>query len=288
MKSQSYISVGIPIYNAENYLEDAIKSVLAQTYKYWELILINDGSNDKSLEIAKKFERIDSRIRVISDGFNKKLPSRLNQIIDESKYQYIARMDADDIIHPERLEIQIKFLENNPDYDLVSTGMVSIDNDSQVYGYRNVDQVYTDFKKLEKTYPIVHASVLAKKNWYVRNNYNTNYPRSEDYELWCRAIANKDLKIAVLPDLLYYYREEGSLSSSKIIKSYNDIFTTYCEYKKNFDLLYFSKIRLKVLIVKAMDNLGLLQNIASRRNKKDISENMKKEHQSIIDSLRFR
>jgi glycosyltransferase involved in cell wall biosynthesis len=288
MKSQSYISIGIPIYNAENYLEEAIKSVLAQTYKYWELILIDDGSNDKSLEIAKKFETIDSRIRVISDGLNKKLPNRLNQIIDESKYQYIARMDADDIIHPERLEIQIKFLENNPDYDLVSTGMVSIDNDSQVYGYRNVNQVYTDFKKLEKTYPIVHASVLAKKNWYIRNNYNINYPRSEDYELWCRAIANKDLKIAVLPDLLYYYREEGSLSSSKIIKSYNDSFTTYCEYKKNFDFIYFSKIRLKVLIVKVMDNLGLLQNIASRRNKKDISENMKKEHQSIIDSLRFR
>jgi len=288
MKIQSYISVGIPIYNAENYLEEAIKSVLAQTYKYWELILIDDGSNDKSLEIAKKFERIDNRIRVISDGFNKKLPSRLNQIIDESKYQYIARMDADDIIHPERLEIQIKFLENNPDYDLVSTGMVSIDNDSQVYGYRNVNQVYTDFKKLEKTYPIVHASVLAKKNWYIRNNYNTNYPRSEDYELWCRAIAKKDLKIAVLPDLLYYYREEGSLSSSKIIKSYNDSFTTYCEYKKNFDFIYFSKVRLKVLIVKVMDNLGLLQNIASRRNKKEISENIKKEHQSIIDSLRFR
>jgi len=274
MKIQSYISVGIPIYNAENYLEEAIKSVLAQTYKYWELILIDDGSNDKSLEIAKKFERIDNRIRVISDGFNKKLPSRLNQIIDESKYQYIARMDADDIIHPERLEIQIKFLENNPDYDLVSTGMVSIDNDSQVYGYRNVNQVYTDFKKLEKTYPIVHASVLAKKNWYIRNNYNTNYPRSEDYELWCRAIAKKDLKIAVLPDLLYYYREEGSLSSSKIIKSYNDSFTTYCEYKKNFDFIYFSKVRLKVLIVKVMDNLGLLQNIASRRNKKEISENI--------------
>ncbi|WP_201555089.1 glycosyltransferase family 2 protein [Psychrobacter sp. 72-O-c] len=287
MKSQSYISIGIPIYNAENYLEDAINSVLTQTHKYWELILIDDGSNDKSLEIAKKFERIDNRIRVISDGFNKKLPSRLNQIIDESKYQYIARMDADDIIHPERLEIQIKFLENNPNYDLVSTGVITIDNDNQVYGYRNVDQVYTDFEKVEKAYPIVHPAILAKKNWYSRNNYDVNYTRSEDYELWCRAISNKDLKIAVLPDLLYYYREKGNLSSSNIIKTYKDTFTTYCEYKQSFDLLYFSKVRLKIFIVKTVDYLGLLQNMASRRNKKDISDNVKKEHQNIINKLKY-
>ena len=126
------ISIGIPFYNAEKYLEDAIFSVLAQTYEFWELILIDDGSSDNSLVIANMYAKKDSRIRVISDGMNKKLPYRLNQLIQESTGDFIARMDADDIMHPERLEKQLRFLETNKRYDLVSTGLVSIDNDNIV------------------------------------------------------------------------------------------------------------------------------------------------------------
>ena len=111
MNNQTYISIGIPIYNAEAYLEDAIKSILAQTHELWELILIDDGSTDASLTIAKRFAESDHRIKVISDGINKKLPARLNQLIEEANYDYIARMDADDLIHPDRLAIQLSFLE---------------------------------------------------------------------------------------------------------------------------------------------------------------------------------
>ena len=113
------ISIGIPFYNAEAYLEDAIKSVLAQTFQEWELILVDDGSSDGSLDIAKKYEQLDSRIRVISDGLNKKLPTRLNEIIKEAKFNLIARMDADDLMDIERLEKQYAFLSANPEYDLL-------------------------------------------------------------------------------------------------------------------------------------------------------------------------
>ena len=117
------ITVGIPIYNAEEYLDNAIKSVLAQSYPHWELILVNDGSTDGSVDIAKKYLGIDSRIRLIDDGLNKKLPARLNQIIKEAKYEYIARMDADDLMAVDRLQKQIELLVNNPTIDLVTTGM---------------------------------------------------------------------------------------------------------------------------------------------------------------------
>lgn len=139
------VSVGIPIYNASLYLDDAIKSIMAQTYKKWELILINDGSLDSSLDIAKYYESLDSRIRVISDGENKKLPFRLNQLIYESKGEYIARMDADDVMHPQRLEKQLSFLEENRNYDLVSSGLISIDSQNKVKGFRCVNQLYDDF-----------------------------------------------------------------------------------------------------------------------------------------------
>ncbi|MEK5752755.1 glycosyltransferase family 2 protein, partial [Acinetobacter variabilis] len=75
-----YISIGIPFFNAEKYLEDAIKSVLAQTFQNWELILVDDGSIDRSLEIARSFN--DPRIRIIADGHNRRLAYRLNQIIN--------------------------------------------------------------------------------------------------------------------------------------------------------------------------------------------------------------
>ena len=284
MKNQTYISIGIPIYNAEAYLEDAIKSILAQTYGLWELILIDDGSTDGSLAIARRFEKMDNRIKVISDGKNKKLPTRLNQLIDESQYDYIARMDADDLIHPDRLAIQMTFLEHNIECDLVSTGVVSIDNHNKVYGCRHVAGIYTEFEERAAAYPIVHASVLAKKSWYERNRYDENYPRSEDYDLWCRAIANRDLKLAVLPDLLYYYREEGNLSLAKIIRSYKDSFKTYSEYTGS-NTLGSLKLTAKIATVRLLDSMGLLQRIANKRNKLMISNELKKYHQSIVDSI---
>ena len=284
MKNQTYISIGIPIYNAEAYLEDAIKSILAQTYELWELILIDDGSTDGSLAIARRFEKMDNRIKVISDGKNKKLPTRLNQLIDESQYDYIARMDADDLIHPDRLAIQMTFLEHNIECDLVSTGVVSIDNHNKVYGCRHVAGIYTEFEEIGAAYPIVHASVLAKKSWYKRNRYDENYPRSEDYDLWCRAIANRDLKLAVLPDLLYYYREEGNLSLAKIIRSYKDSFKTYSEYTGS-NTLGSLKLTAKIATVRLLDSMGLLQRIANKRNKLMISNELKKYHQSVVDSI---
>src|SRR5699024_9933597 len=129
-------SIGIPFYNAESYLEDAICSVLAQTYSYWELILVDDGSTDRSLEIAKQYAATDERIRVISDGKNKRLAARLNQIIIESKYEYIARMDADDLMSNDRLKLQLQVLEKNKKIDFVTTGCLTIGKDNELTGVR--------------------------------------------------------------------------------------------------------------------------------------------------------
>ena len=99
------VTIGIPFYNASQFLEYAIKSVINQTYTNWELILVDDGSTDDSLSIARSFN--DQRIKILSDGVNKGLVSRLNEIILNSRGSYIARMDADDIMHFERIEKQI-------------------------------------------------------------------------------------------------------------------------------------------------------------------------------------
>lgn len=283
--SQPYISIGIPIYNAEEFLELAIQSVINQTHQNWELILIDDGSTDGSLQIAKSFVAKDNRIRVISDGKNKKLPFRLNQIINESKYEYIARMDADDIIHPKRLETQLKSLINNPEVDLVSTGLVSINDNNVVYGYRNQKYQIIHYSKVQLSYPIAHATVLARKEWYLRNKYDTTYPRSEDYELWCRASKNADLKVLIIPDLLYYYREEGLLSADKIINSYNDALKAYTVHHGKFSVEKYTKLMLKKSVIKVLEKVGLLQNLARLRNKQELSQEVLEKHQLNINNI---
>lgn len=279
------ISIGIPFFNAECYLEGAIKSIIQQSLKDWELILVDDGSTDNSLDIARSFAQKDTRIRVISDGFNKKLPYRLNQIIKESKGEYIARMDADDLIHPDRLKIQLEFLENNKNFDLVSTGIISINDKNQIKGIRKVDEVYSEFSEIKRHYPIVHASILARKTWYSRNNYNTKMPRSQDYELWCRAISKNDLKLAVLPEALYYYREEGLVTAEKLKRSYKDGLNVYKKYCKRPKLKILISSRVKFYAVDLLNYIGLLQKIIRLRNKELISLDKIKYHEEIISNI---
>lgn len=279
------ISIGIPFYNAEEFLSDAIKSVLMQSFKEWELILLDDGSTDSSLNIAKYYAKIDGRIRVISDGMNKRLPYRLNQLIKLSKYDYIARMDADDLIHPDRLKIQLEFLENNKEYDLVSTSLVSINKKNQVKGIRALDFIYTDFSQVKRHYPIVHASILVRKKWYERNQYNINLPRSEDFELWCRAIVNNDLRMAVLPDPLYYYREEGLITAEKLKKSYTDGLEVYKSYSNNPQLKVIWGAKFRLVLVYILDLVGLLQYMVKLRNKKSPDENLVNYHEKIISRI---
>lgn len=280
------ISVGIPFYNADIYLSDAIKSVLKQSYENWELILVNDGSKDNSLEIATRYAELDSRIRVINDDQNKKLPARLNQLVLESSGSYVARMDADDIMHSERLERQVKFLEENQNYDLVSTGLLSIDNNNNVKGFRGVDCLYDDFSRMNLSYPITHPSVMARKSWYERNGYSEEFPRAEDFELWTRAIANNDFKMAVLPDLLLFYREEGNLDKEKIVNSYKDILKIYNKYNldTNFNINKI-KTKFKLLIVNVLYYSGNLQKLASHRNLSFISEKEQIDFQLMLNNI---
>lgn len=277
------ISVGIPFYNNEDYLAFAIQSVICQSYQNWELILIDDGSNDSSLKIANKFAFRDKRIKVISDGKNKKLPHRLNQLIKESKGDFIARMDADDIMHPDRLLIQLNYLKNNPSLDLVSSGLVSIDAQNNVCGFRSTSKIITNLS-IGKGFSIIHPSVIARKEWYLRNLYDESYSRSQDYELWCRSFATNDLRIAILPDLLLFYREFGNIDPTKLIKSYNGY-----KIRKNFGMnvgvRYFLKMKIKCLFIKLLSIFNLEQYLAKKRNKSFTSFSEKQEYQSIVNSI---
>lgn len=211
------VSIGIPFYNAEAFLLESVKSVLAQSHQDWELILMDDGSTDNSLALAQSID--DPRVRVYSDGQNKKLAARLNDITALAKHDYIARMDADDLIDRRRIEKQLRFLQQNPHCDLVTTGLCSITDDGVPLGIRMAPANHSidAFAVLNGGHGIVHASVVGRKDWFLRNPYDPKDYWGEDYKLWIRSFKKNDLAVGYIEEPLYFYREEGSATPEKMI-----------------------------------------------------------------------
>ena len=221
------LTIGLPFFNNQHTLANAIKSVLIQSYKNWELILINDGSTDCSYDIAVGMSKADSRIIVISDGQNKGLIARLNQIIDLASGNYIARMDSDDMMLPGKLEKQMAVLMKNPGIDVIDTAAYTIDEYDNPTGLRGMEDIAKNKKGAIKNVLLFHPTVIAKTNWFRANPYSPDFLRAEDYELWNRTFSNTVFYRIKAP--LFLYREGNvnvknyalSMQSvRKIIKQY--------------------------------------------------------------------
>jgi glycosyltransferase involved in cell wall biosynthesis len=271
----SLISIGVPFFNAEKYLELAILSVINQSYKELDIILLDDGSTDKSLEIAERFT-YDKRVRVISDGHNMGLPYRLNQLVDISRGKYIARMDADDLVSLERILKQVQFLEENDDVDLVSTGMCSITNDNEVISVRLPSKGkqlnFSVDDGIKGSTGIAHATIMAKKSWYLRNRYDETAKLMEDYQLWIDSLIRNDLKVGFIPEPLYFYREESSIQYKKVIQAYkNQIKVVFGKYRDLIPLKtlveFYLQISTKKLITRLLNLMGIMNKLILVRNR---------------------
>lgn len=208
------VTVAIPVFNAEKTIEIAVKSVLMQSYSNWELIIINDGSKDDSMNIINRFS--DHRIRIIDDQINKGLVNRLNSIPSLARGKYIARMDADDIMHPKRLEMQVEYMESNPNLDVIDCAIYTINEANRIKGIRNTEDLSNSKIDLLNSCLFTHPAVLGKKEWFMKNMYDSNYYRAEDYELWLRAYDESNYGRIKTP--LFFYRE-GNVNISNYISS---------------------------------------------------------------------
>jgi len=244
--SQPLVTIGIPFYNAEKYIKCAILSVINQTYNNWELILINDGSTDKSVEIALAFQ--DKRINIINDGLNRGLIYRLNQLIKLSNGYYFARMDADDIMLPKRIEKQISYLLNNEKIDVLGTLAYSIDEKNNIIGKRGNIMQLLSFKRAIEENIFIHPSVVGKKKWFLENLYDSSMERMEDMELWIRTFNNSIFQ--VLDDPLIYYREVGGTQTKKFLQTSKGLRKLYnfLHFRKKINLVFMAKLILKTHI----------------------------------------
>jgi glycosyltransferase involved in cell wall biosynthesis len=272
---QPRVSVGIPFYNAEKTLADAIRSVFAQTLTDWELILVDDGSTDGSLEIALSID--DPRVRVVSVGKNLGLSARLNQIAHEATGKYLARMDADDLMHPSRLEAQLDFLRRRPEVDVVGTGMVILDEAGQPIGRRQPPSDVSARIVLQKG-AFAHATIMGKLDWFRRNPYDSAFDGCEDRELWFRSFARS--RFANLPGCFYFCAERSAFSLRKYSVRCRTTARCYRRHAPSFAgsgvaFLLASRNELKPVIYAAATALGLQKRLLDRRNQPLSSEESK-------------
>lgn len=215
------VTIAIPVYNAEDFLQFAILSVLNQSYTNWELILMEDGSTDQSLSICEDFASKDCRIRLVKDNKNRGLIYRLNESISLAQGKYYARMDADDIMFVNRIEEQVKIFEDYPEIDVCGTSIMTIDRSNNIIGSDFCEGFVDSF---------IHPTVMGKTEWFKSNPYADWALRAEDFELWTRTSSFSNFYAISKP--LFFYREFGVSTFKKNFLSLKTIIKIVRKYKK--------------------------------------------------------
>ncbi len=207
---QPLVTVLMPVYNGEKYLCEAIDSILSQTYKNFEFLIINDGSIDKSAELILGYD--DARIRCINKGTNSGITSTLNNGLSLAQGKYVARMDSDDISLPHRLEIQVELLEKNPEIGVCGGAIKHFGAASGEYYFpANHDEIssWLLFRNI-----IAHPTVMLRRSILIENNiFYNELCAAEDYQLWTEL--GKVTQFRNLHNILLHYRlHSDSISSS--------------------------------------------------------------------------
>jgi glycosyltransferase involved in cell wall biosynthesis len=211
------VSVLIPAYNAEVYIEEAVESILSQTYQDFEIIIVDDASTDKTWQVIQALAKTDKRIKTYRNPSNLYIAGNRNRLIKLSNGKYIAWQDADDISMPYRLEEEVKFLEKHTDVALVG-GFIEFFTDQKILSTRKYKR---DDKSIRKT--IFRFSPVAQPSSMVRRKvfdeigyYDVKYPPAEDLDVAFR-IGTK-YKFGNIQKVLIRYRESPNSATFKKLK----------------------------------------------------------------------
>lgn len=215
------VSVLLPAYNAAATIDVAVRSILGQTFQDIELIVIDDGSRDGTAQRVEALQ--DGRIRIFSEGRNAGLAVRLNQGIDLARGRYIARMDADDVAYPERLERQFRFMETNLGVDLLGARALVFEGEGEIVGLLPFHETHEQLcRRLWNGIYLPHPTWFGRAAWFRRFRYGIpEVVRAEDQDLLLRACGESCY--ACLPEVLLGYRQ-GAYSLRRTLKARQQMF----------------------------------------------------------------
>ncbi|GAX43513.1 putative glycosyl transferase [Tolypothrix sp. NIES-4075] len=253
MDTEPLVSIIITSYNYAQYIGQAIESVLCQTYNNWELIIIDDCSNDNSLNVIRSFE--DERIQLLTSEKNQGVAASHNKAYALCQGKYFCNLDADDYMAPEKLEKQVRYLESHPEVDILGTYIIEVDSESQpilggkheIWFNREIDLNQSE-NWIWRNH-LCHSSVMMRKSAHALTGLFSDdliYPR--DYEFWIRCFVNK-LSFEILAEKLTYYRFHGNNITYKYEnKFYLSAAYIFCKHLR----YYFESIQRFDIIARAV------------------------------------
>lgn len=227
MPTSPRVSIVMPVFNASKYLRAAIESMLAQKFDDFEFLLLDDASTDDSFDIARSYASSDSRVQCLRNEENRGVSQTLNRGWDMARGDLIARMDADDISEPERLEKQVRFLDEH--HEVVACGAWAMDIDT--HGHHIAPRIVPHGQRLKYFYwrpsPLIHPAAMFR-NWPdVR--YDGALPAAQDFDLWLRLGARA--RLDNLPEYLLRYRvHEASISATRSDLQLESVYVSFVRH----------------------------------------------------------
>ena len=213
------VTIALPVFNAGDHLRDCLKSILEQTFTDWELIAIDDGSTDASYKILSSITH--PRVRVLKNARNLGPSETRNRIINQANGAIIALQDADDFMAPERLAVQVGRLLDDDSVDLVGCYMNLVNDTKKLSPPLGTPrEKFSVLGLLFRPAAPNHATLVARKSWFLRNPYPTDLRRGEDKLMIVNAVKNEDFAYTVVNSPLYFYRSRGSKAPQKRLIAY--------------------------------------------------------------------
>ncbi|HEY0141483.1 MAG TPA: glycosyltransferase [Thermoanaerobaculia bacterium] len=205
MTAEPFLSIGMPVRNGRTTIALAIASVRLQTYRNWELIVLDDGSTDGTPDVVRAID--DARIRLVADGKGEGIPRRRNQILDMARGPLFAWMDSDDVAYPRRFERQVAFLQQHPEVDLVAAEMIAFRGEGEIVGKRAMPVAHDEIcRRPLSGFPLAQPTFTGRLEWFRRFGYDERVARGSDQDLLLRAYETS--RYAGMKEVLVGYREE--------------------------------------------------------------------------------
>lgn len=271
------ITVFIPLYNAENYIKKTIQSVLNQTYKNFEILIINDASTDQSVSIVESFS--DDRIRLIHNDTNKGICYTRQRGVIEARGKYIAILDADDIAMPNRLEKQFAFLEKNPEIAVCGSDAYFIDENDQPINHKHDINFDSKIIKIENLFAnqFINSSALIRKKCIIEvGNYSMKY--CEDYDLFVKI--TEKFETTNLDEKLVCYRMHSKGDSKTKKELYENAIVDILNYqykklgiKKELSYIPYLLFHKDILSVKIIDFYPFFKTVIDNNKKLKVYDN---------------
>lgn len=221
------VSVVMGAYNREKSIKKSVESILKQTYKNLEFIIVDDFSKDNTYDILKKIQQKDSRVKLFRNNSNKKVGFCLNKAISLSKGKYISIMDSDDVAFSDKIKLQVEYLEKNKDIDVLSTNAVSFGEYNIIRSIPNSDQIIKSIFLF--SFYLINPTIIFKKKITYNLKYNPNYYRCQDYDFFLR-VALLNYKFANVNKVLFKFKTYN-YKKNKVKEGFLDGFYKSCQRK---------------------------------------------------------